>query len=272
MELVIEWVSYLITGAVAGTMAGLFGVGGGLIIVPALIVVFSFQGFSPEVTTHVAVGTSLATIVLTSLSSTLGHYRKQAIFWPAVAMLMPGLVIGAWLGVAMAIQLSSGILQFLIGFGVIIIGLRLLRKKRGAGERPLHLPPPPLMMTTGSLIGLVSTVFGIGGGTMTVPFLTRYGMPLRQAVGTSAASGIAIAVMGAVANGVLGGSLVSKEPALSGWSSGLIYWPAFAGIVLTSVPFARVGAWLTHRLPADMLRIGFACLLFIVGIKFILGD
>ena len=262
-----EFIGYLLTGAVAGTLAGLFGVGGGLIIVPALVFAFTAQGMSAEVVTHLAVGTSLATIIPTAVSSTFSHHKNQAVFWPAFRLLVPGIVVGAWLGVAIAVQLSGSTLQFLIGTGAILIGCRLMFSKKEQEDRFVALPPPALMMSAGSLIGLVSAVFGIGGGTMTVPFLNRYGLPMKVAVGTSAAVGLPIAIMGAVANMVLGAD-VDALPALS---TGLVYWPAFAGIVLMSVPFARVGAKLANRLPADILRRLFACLLFVVGTKFIIG-
>ena len=263
-----EFLGYLVTGAAAGTLAGLFGVGGGLIIVPALVFAFTILGLPPEYITHLAVGTSLATIIPTSFSSTYTHHKNGNVFWPGVKLLAPGIMVGAWLGVAVAIQLSSAALQMVIGVGAIIIGLRIFLSKTGESGTQGALPAPPLMLSGGTLIGLVSAVFGIGGGSLTVPFLTRFGMGMKWAVGTSAACGVPIAIMGAIANIVLG----DKVEGLPQLSTGLVYWPAFAGIVLMSVPFARVGAKLAHRLPAPALRRLFAFLLFTVGLKFILGN
>lgn len=263
-----EFLGYLVTGAAAGTLAGLFGVGGGLIIVPALVFAFTLMGVSPEYITHLAVGTSLATIVPTSLSSTLSHHKHGNVFWPGVKLLAPGIMVGAWLGVAIAIQLSSASLQMIIGCGAIIIGLRLLLSKKKDSSTQGALPAPPLMFSGGTMIGLVSAVLGIGGGSLTVPFLTRFGMGMKWAVGTSAACGVPIAIMGALANIVLG----DKLEGLPELSTGLVYWPAFAGIVLMSVPFARVGAKLANTLSPVVLRRLFACLLFAVGLKLILGS
>ncbi|WP_281646929.1 sulfite exporter TauE/SafE family protein [Parendozoicomonas sp. Alg238-R29] len=263
-----EFLGYLVTGAAAGTLAGLFGVGGGLIIVPALVFAFTLLGLSPEYITHLAVGTSLATIIPTSLSSTFSHNKSGNVFWPGVKLLAPGIMLGAWLGVAIAVQLSSASLQLIIGIGAILIGFRLLLSKKEDKGGQGALPAPPLMLTGGTMIGLISAIFGIGGGSLTVPFLTRFGMGMKWAVGTSAACGVPIAVMGAVANIVLGDN-IEGLPELS---TGLVYWPAFAGIVLMSVPFARLGAKLAHQLPAKVLRRLFACLLFVVGLKFILGS
>ncbi|MCL6270389.1 sulfite exporter TauE/SafE family protein [Sansalvadorimonas sp. 2012CJ34-2] len=264
----LEILGYLLTGSVAGTLAGLFGVGGGLIIVPALVFAFPLQGINPEVVTHLAVGTSLATIVPTSVSSTLSHHRNKAVVWSIFPMLMAGIVLGAWLGVMTAISISGGALQVLIGTGAILIGLRMLLVKTQESSAPHGDFNQKLLGSGGVLIGYASSIFGIGGGTMTVPFLSKLGVRMQHAVGTSAACGLPIAVTGALANVILG----SDIEGLPAYSTGLVYWPAFLGIVLMSVPFARVGAKLAHSLPALTLKRLFACLLFAVGLNFILGS
>ena len=273
MDMFVEFLGYLLTGAVAGTLAGLFGVGGGLIIVPALIFAFGWLALSPEIATHLAVGTSLATIIPTGISSTLGHHKNKAVVWSAFRSLAPGVVIGTWLGVITAIHLSGNALQMLIGTGAIMIGLKLWFSKKNDDKAEPALPDTPVMLAGGGVIGYISAIFGIGGGTLTVPFLNKYGIRMQKAVGTSAACGLPIAVMGALANIVLGEVVLGAETtSLPAYSTGLVYWPAFAGIVLMSVPFARVGARLAHKLPADVLRRLFACLLFSVGLKFIIGN
>ncbi len=267
MEL-LEIFGYLLTGAVAGTMAGLFGVGGGLIIVPALVFAFPLQGIHPEVVIHLAVGTSLATIVPTSISSTVSHHRNQAVIWSIFPVLMAGIVLGAWLGVMTAVSISGGALQILIGAGAILIGLRMLLAKSRESSEPHSSINQKLLGSGGFVIGYISSIFGIGGGTITVPFLGRLGVRMQQAVGTSAACGLPIAVTGALANIILGKDIEG----LPSYSTGLVYWPAFIGIVLMSVPFARIGAKLAHSLPTLTLKRLFGCLLFAVGLKFILGS
>ncbi|MFK0571376.1 sulfite exporter TauE/SafE family protein [Endozoicomonas sp.] len=255
---------YLILGACAGGMAGLFGIGGGLIIVPVLIFSFKIQGMSPEVLTHMAVGTSLATMAITSLSSIKAHQERGAVQWPIFVTLSIGILAGAFLGVYAAINLSGHLLQKLLGVFAILVSVKMwfgFKVHEGA-----RIPGKALLISAGVVIGSVSSMFGIGGGTLSVPFLRRISLTMKQAVGTSAACGFPIAVMGAVSNMVLG----EKNPWLPVLATGYIYWPAFLGIVLTSVLFARLGARLSHGLPAEKLQKMFAVFLFFVGGYFLI--
>ncbi|MFA0811241.1 sulfite exporter TauE/SafE family protein [Microbulbifer epialgicus] len=259
---------YLLVGAAAGTIAGLFGVGGGLIVVPALIVVFTAKSISPEILTHMAVGTSLATIVITSISSVRAHHKKGAVDWRLFWMMTPGILLGSWLGGITADWLPGAWLQLLIGIFAIAIairmwlsGLRHGRVEEGAGD----LPAAPLLTTAGGVIGWASAIFGIGGGSLTVPFLSRCRVQMQRAVATSAACGLPIAIAGALSFAVQGWD----NTQLPDWSSGYIYWPAFLGIVVTSTFFARIGANLAHRLSAKLLKHCFAILLCVIGLRFI---
>ncbi|OED41773.1 hypothetical protein ACH42_13145 [Endozoicomonas sp. (ex Bugula neritina AB1)] len=256
---------YLVLGAFAGTLAGLFGIGGGLIIVPVLIFSFELQGLSPDILTHLAVGTSLATIVVTSISSLITHHGKGGIQWGVFGILTIGIMIGAWLGVYAAIQLSGVTLQQLIGVFAVLVSLKMWFGFKGSEQT--RIPAKSGLVSAGVVIGGVSSIFGIGGGTLTVPFLRRSNINMAQAVGTSAACGLPIAVTGAVANMVMG----QGHDLLPSLSTGYVYWPAFLGIVLTSVLFARFGALMAHRLSADRLQKLFAILLMIVGCEFLLA-
>ena len=256
---------YLFLGAFAGTLAGLFGIGGGLIIVPVLVFSFELQGMSPEILTHLAVGTSLATIVITSMSSVKTHHAKGGVQWPVFALLTVGIMIGAWSGVYTAVQISGPTLQKFIGIFAILVAVKMwlgFKVKEGS-----KVPRAPLLIMSGGVIGWVSSIFGIGGGTLTVPFLRHSNLNMSQAVGTSAACGLPIAITGAMANMVMGQS----NELLPALSTGYVYWPAFIGIVLTSVLFARVGALLAHRLPGDRLQQFFAVMLMAVGVEFLLS-
>lgn len=250
---------YLLLGAIAGTVAGLFGVGGGVVIVPALIFAFSAQGLSPEVLTHMAVGTSLATIVLTSIGSAYAHHKKGAVPWPVFWAMAPGIALGVWLGVQTIVKFSGADLQLAIGCFLLLISLQM-----GFGLKPAphrDLPGKPALFVVGGGIGWVSALFGIGGGSITVPWLNWCNMRMQQAVACSAACGLPIAIVGAASNIVAGW----QHASLPAWSSGFVYWPAFFGIVLASTPFAVVGARLAHRLPADTLKRYFALFIFLVG-------
>ncbi|MCP5324751.1 MAG: sulfite exporter TauE/SafE family protein [Oceanospirillaceae bacterium] len=257
---------YLLVGALAGVLAGLFGIGGGLVIVPVLIFVFSQQGVSPEVLTHMAIATSLATICFTSLSSIRTHQQNNAVDWPVAAGLSAGIVLGAVLGALTAEQLSGPALQVIIGVFALVIAAQM-----GFGLKPSpsrQLPGKTGQVTAGAGIGFASAIFGIGGGSLTVPFLSWCNMPMQRAVATAAACGLPIAVFGALSNVWIGyGNGLLPEHSL-----GYVYLPALLGIALTSVPCARIGARLAHQWSAAKLKKAFAILLLAVGLKFLLSN
>jgi hypothetical protein len=254
---------YLVLGALAGTMAGLFGIGGGLVIVPVLIFSFDLQGVSSDIAAHLAVGTSLATIVFTSISSIRSHHLHGAVRWEIFRPMTAGIVLGAVLGAWTTSMLSGEVLELVIGVFVILVALKMLF---GANPKPgRDVPGSVGLGGAGAGIGWASAIFGIGGGTLTVPFLSWCNVRMQQAVGTSAACGLPIAVAGALANIRTGW----QNPDLPELSVGFIYLPAFVGIVLTSVLFARVGANLAHRLDAVLLKKIFAIFLIVVGIRFL---
>ncbi|MFD2190724.1 sulfite exporter TauE/SafE family protein [Pistricoccus aurantiacus] len=264
MTLLTTLAGYLLLGAIAGTMAGIFGVGGGLIIVPALVFAFGIQGVAPEVTMHLAIGTSLATIVITSASSAWGHFQRGSVRRDWFLAMLPGLMLGAILGVFIAGSLSGGVLGTLFGVFVIAVALKMAT---GMAPKPGSVEPSrPVMGVAGGVIGTVSALFGIGGGTLSVPWFSRCGAPMPQAVGTSSSCGLPIALFGALTFIITGWG----EPLLPPWSTGFVLWPAFLGIVLASVPFARLGVHLAHVLSARVLRLAFAALLLIVGLRFLL--
>ncbi|WP_160152675.1 sulfite exporter TauE/SafE family protein [Microbulbifer sp. ALW1] len=259
---------YLLVGIGAGTIAGLFGVGGGLIIVPALVLVFTAQGIAPEILTHMAVGTSLATIIVTSISSVRAHHGKRAVDWNIVATMAPGILIGSWLGGMTADWLSGPWLQLLIGVFAVGIGIKMWLDGLRKAQLPTdgsRLPGKVGLSAVGAFIGWASAIFGIGGGSLTVPFLSRCHVIMQRAVATSAACGLPIAIAGALSFAVQGW----HNSLLPEWSSGYIYWPAFFGIVLTSTVFARVGAHIAHKLSPQLLKNCFAGLLLVIGARFI---
>ena len=259
-------VLYLLLGALAGIVAGLFGIGGGLLIVPVLVFTFELQGIPVEVLTHMAVATSLATIVITSISSIRTHHQHGAVRWELFRPLGIGILLGAVLGVNTAVQLPGPVLQLSIGIFVLVVAVQMaLNLKPSAGEtRPSKLE----LGVAGGGIGWASAIFGIGGGTLTVPYLSWRRISMPQAVATSAACGLPIALMGAATNVGLGWG----HPQLPEWSLGYVYLPAFLGIVLASSLTAPAGARLAHRLPQARLKKVFALFLLLVSLRFILGN
>ena len=257
---------YLLIGSIAGLLAGLFGVGGGVVIVPVLIFVFRQQGFSEQILTHMAVGTSLATIIITSLSSVYQHHRSGAVQWRVFTFLAIGICVGVVFG-AKSMQLMSGsALQLAFGAFLLLIALQMMFgfQPKPSGSKL----GKPLLLSSGGGIGFFSALFGIGGGSLTVPFLTWRGTTMQKAVATSAACGLPIAIVGAGANIMTGWG----NPALPDSSSGFVYWPAFAGIVMTSTIVANWSARLAHRVPQQLLKRLFGGLLLAVGLLFLIQN
>lgn len=258
-------ISYLLAGIFAGLTAGLFGVGGGLVVVPILVFAFELQGFSPEVLTHMAIGTSLATIVFTATSSTISHNKKSAVLWPVFKPMSLGIVLGAILGVLTVVQLDGEILKKMFGLFAVAVAVKMLLKKSSSGGAALS--SSPVFAFVGVVVAWVSSIFGIGGGTLTVPFLSRYKIEMKQVVGTSAACGLPIALAASVSNMLIGHGVDGRPE----WSVGFVYLPALLGICLTSVYFAKIGAHFAHRLPSKLLKQLFSVFLMAVGIRFLVA-
>lgn len=253
--------AYLGLGAVVGVLAGLLGIGGGLVIVPALFFLFSAQGFSEQIVMHLAVGSSLATVVFTALASSYAHHTRGAVLWPGVRMLAPGIVLGALGGAAVADSLPTPALRLAFAAFELLVAGQLAFGVRAAPQR--GLPNWAGMTGAGTMIGALSAVLGIGGGTLTVPFLVWCNVGMRAAVATSAACGLPIALAGSLGFATAGWDN-SKLPL---WASGYVYWPAVLGIAATSVPCAPWGARLAHALPVQTLKRLFAILLAFIGVR-----
>ncbi|AYF89127.1 sulfite exporter TauE/SafE family protein [Pseudomonas sp. JS3066] len=259
-----EFLLYLVLGACAGVLAGLFGVGGGMIIVPVLVFSFTAHGFDPGILTHLAVGTSLATIIFTSINSVREHHRKGAVRWPIFAWMAVGILIGAGFGALTAAAIQGPMLQKIIGIFAILVAIQMGLDLKPKASRAV--PGKPGLTLAGVVIGWASAIFGIGGGSLTVPFLTWRSVPIQQAVATSAACGLPIAAASALSFMVLGWNNTNLPP----YSVGFIYLPALVGIAVTSMFFARFGARLAHRLSPRLLKRLFALLLLSVGLNFLI--
>jgi uncharacterized membrane protein YfcA len=257
------WLLYAFTGAFAGVLAGLLGVGGGLVIVPMLNIAFGIVALPAEYIQHLALGTSLASIMFTSVSSLRAHHQRGAVVWPIVKAVTPGILIGTFLGSKVAAMLST---RFLTGFFVCFlyyVAAQMLLNIKPKATR--QTPGAAGMFGAGSVIGGVSALVGIGGGTLSVPFMTWCNVPLHTCIGTSAAIGFPIAVAGAAGYYVNG--LSANLPGLAEGYAGFIYLPALLGVAIVSVLTAPLGAKLAHSLPVGKLKKIFAGLLLIMGTK-----
>jgi len=258
----LELFSLLLLGIIAGTLAGLLGIGGGIVIIPILVWIFTHHAEIPTAhLMHVAIGTTLATIVITSLSSIVAHQRHRAVLWPIFWRLAPGTIMGGALGAVIANILPSETLQIIFAIFLLFVSAQLSFLTPHAPYR--QLPSSGGYGIVGTLIGSISALVGIGGGSLTVPFLVWCNIPIRNAIGTSAACGFPIAVSGTIGF-IVTGWHVSSLPA---WTSGYIYWPAFFAIASSSLLFAQLGAKLTHTIPVNALKKIFAVFLAVVGFK-----
>lgn len=256
---------YLFLGAVAGTAAGLLGIGGGLLIVPAMTEILMARHPDAHWVVHVAVGTSLATIVATAISASWAHHRRGAVLWPVFARMTPGIVAGALAGAWVADHMSSLWLRGVFGVFEILVAIQMLTGAKAHEGRTV--PGVAASSVAGGGIGLLSALVGIGGGTLTVPWLVYCHVPIRNAVATASACGLPIALAGTVGFVVAGWG----DPGLPGGSTGFVYWPAVAAIAAVTMLFAPLGAKLAHTLPEQLLRRLFAGVLVLLGLRMLFG-
>lgn len=261
-----EWaLTYLAVGALVGFLAGLLGIGGGLVIVPALTFLFIAQGFPQTHLLHLALGTSLASIMFTSVASLRAHHAHGAINWRIVRIITPGIIAGTLGGSLVASRLSSLVLAvFFTGFVCLAATQILLDIK----PRPTRQLPGRLgMFIAGTVIGIISSLAAIGGAVMSVPFMLNCNVKTHNAIGTAAAIGFPIAASG-TAGYILSGMAQKSLPPLS---LGFVYLPAVLWLVIASVLTAPLGAKLAHRLPVDKLKKILAVLLYLIAAKMLAG-
>lgn len=253
--------SLLCLGTFSGFMAGLLGVGGGMIIVPFLTAIFTWQGLvAPEYIVHSAIATAMATIVFTSLSSMRAHHKRGGVIWSIVLQFTPGIIVGGFLsGTVIFRWLDMAWLSLVFALFVYYSAYNMLRNKKPKPSR--QLPGPLGMAGMGVVIGLISGLVGAGGGFLSVPFMVWSNVPIKNAVSTSAAIGFPIAVANSIAYIIGGWSLLGISDGMIGY----LYWPALLVLILMSTIFAPIGAKYAHSLPVDKLKKIFACLLFVVA-------
>jgi uncharacterized membrane protein YfcA len=255
------WAAYLAIGLAVGFLAGLLGIGGGMVMVPMLVFVFNAKGFPPEHMMHLALATALATIVFTSISSVRAHHRHGGVDWTVARAMAPGIVAGA-----LAAALAAGLIPtrplavFFTGFMFYAAAQMFVEIKPRAGRQ---LPGRPGLFAAGAGIGALSSLLAAGGAFLSIPFLAWCNVPLKRAIGTAAANGFPIAAAGTV--GYIAQGL--RTPGLPEWSLGYVYLPALLLIVAASMPMAPVGARLAHRLPVRRLRMVLALMLLALALR-----
>jgi uncharacterized membrane protein YfcA len=252
---------YLVVGAIAGVLAGLLGIGGGLVIVPMLVFCMELQNLPNELIMHLALGTSMASIVFTSVSSFMAHHKRGAVEWTVVRRIVAGILVGTFLGTFIAAGLSTGWLKVFFVVFLYYVCYQMLSGKKPKPSR--QLPGMAGMFGAGNVIGVVSSLVGIGGGTLSVPFMVWHNIPIHKAIGTSAAIGFPIAVAGTLGY-ITNGWGVQNLPS---YSLGYVSLPALVSIAVMSVLTAPLGVRLAHSLPVDKLKRVFAVILFVVGTK-----
>jgi hypothetical protein len=255
---------FLALGAFTGLLAGMFGIGGGSILVPALIFIFYGMGFEDIIVIYLAIGTSLASIFFSSFSSAYSHHLKQSVEWALVTPLSIGMVIGAIIGSRYATSLASTDLKLIITVFLFVVGAEMIfnysqfiisKTKKVLSISNVTAP------VHGSWIGFLSAMIGIGGGSFTTPLMIAGGYNIRQGIGTAAACGVPIAMAGALGYSFFG----LGNPNLPSLTSGFIFWPAVAGISFASILTAKIGANFSHSLSEATLKRMFGIFLIIVG-------
>ncbi|MDO5059551.1 MAG: sulfite exporter TauE/SafE family protein [Neisseria sp.] len=254
----------LAVGLGAGVVAGLFGVGGGMLLVPVVLWVLQVQGLENGYAQHIAIGTSFAVMVFTSFSSAWSQYKKQAVDWSVFRKMAPGVVIGVAFGALVSQFLPNKGLQ---AFFTVFCATIAVRSLMGIKPKPTRqLPEKGGLTVAGGIIGTLSSWVGIGGGSLTVPYLTFCNVPVHRAVGTSAALGWPIAVMGTI--GYLWSGWGSSE--LPDNALGFVYLPAVAILAVATTIGAPIGVKLSHKLSGDNLKRGFGILLLLISLKMLM--
>jgi uncharacterized protein len=254
-------IASLLLGMLSGVLAGLFGIGGGMVIVPVLVFLFTAHELPSDLVMIMAIATSLASIIFTATSSVIAHHRLGSVLWDKVYRLTPGIIVGAVLGAVVADYIHGGVLRMIFIIFLLFVGtqMALEAKPRVGAANYSKL----IDFGVAGAIGLFSALVGIGGGTLTVPYLARCRYPMRNAVAIASACGLPIAITSTISYMVLG----MDAPDLPSGSFGYVYLPAFLGIVIGSIFTAPIGAKLAHRLPAKRLKRYFSVLIFILAIK-----
>jgi uncharacterized membrane protein YfcA len=262
---IIEWILPMFAvGAAAGFVAGLAGIGGGMLLVPALYFIYQSMHLAHQGVMHLAIGTSLCVMIATSISAVTSHHRQGDIVWPIFWKVLPGLVVGVLAGALLAYFLPSRTLALIFGVILVVVSVTMLTGLATNSTRK-DLPSRGVMAAAGAVIGFKSGLLGVGGGALSVPFLTWCGLPVAKISGTSSTFTFPVAVAGTVSfilSGVLSEVTVS-------WATGYVYWPAVVTVATGTVLLAPLGTKVSHHVAPQAMRIGFGIFLMLLGIRMV---
>ncbi|WP_425466810.1 sulfite exporter TauE/SafE family protein [Parashewanella tropica] len=258
---------FMALGSLVGFMAGLLGIGGGLIVVPALFYLLPQMGVNADYVPLIAIATSLANMVLTTFSSVAAHHRRQNLDWGVAKVLVPGIFIGAVLSGSVASLIPAEAMKQFFAIFVILMAINMARPiKAEANQR--SLPPPTILFGMMVLIAMLCGMLGIGGGVIIVPLLCYFGQKMQRAVGLSSMAGFCVALAGSIGYIVAGWNVTDLPSATIGY----IYIPALVGIAITSTLVAPLGVKAAMTWPTPVLKKVFALFLFFVGIELVISS
>ncbi|NER84522.1 MAG: sulfite exporter TauE/SafE family protein [Leptolyngbya sp. SIO1D8] len=255
---------FAVLGLTAGLLSGLFGIGGGMVIVPGLFYLFHILDIPHEWLMHMAAGSSMCIMVFTSASSAWSHHCKGDVRWWMLGRIIPAIAMGVVFGKLLAGHLNTEILELIFGLFLLFVSLKILFNWLPKPEKPGN-PAHWLTNLVGVILGLKSGILGIGGGAISVPFLLYSGLPMSQASGTSASFTLPIAIVG-----TLSCLVFTTHTASIPLSTGTIYWPAVALVVPFTVLGAPLGTKLCHQVPSNHLKRWFGAFLLLLGIRLLL--
>jgi uncharacterized protein len=259
-----DWVAaYLLLGGTVGLLGGLFGIGGGTVLVPILLLLFDAQHFPPEHLLHLALGTSMATIIFTAMASLYKHHQHKAVNWPVVRIITPGILTGTALGALLSTRIPTQFLGLLFGLFVYFAAAQILLDLQPPASRTL--PGKHAIRFFGVFAGALSCLVSIGGGTIVIPYLLWRNMDLRHAIGTSAAISFPVAIGGTAAYIATG----LHTPGLPPYTLGYVYLPCIVWTAIASVMTAPLGAKAAHRMNIAALRKLFAVILLALATKLV---
>ena len=261
MLIFLELFFYILLGIFSGFLAGLFGIGGGVIIIPSFFFIFRWLGFPEEALTQIVLGTSLGVIVFSSLASTYSHHIRKAVVWSIIRIIAPSICVGSALGAITASYIASSTLQGLVAIFLIAVAVQMALQFPPPNQNPRTNIVGPIIV--GSGIGWLSGIFGIGGGVFSVPYFYHRGLQMTKAIGSSAACGIPIAISGSISYMVVGNDLIN----LPAYSLGYVYLPGAVLVGLASIITAQIGVRAAHRIKPKKLRTAFALLVLMMGLN-----
>lgn len=256
---------FLLAGAFTGILSGLLGIGGGVIFVPLQILIFQLMGVPLDIQMKLAVGTALAAIIFTSLSASIGHSRRGSIFWQIIYEMGLGIILGAILGAILARIMPAKLLEVIFGIGIIGLGFYFFLLHAHHEEVPMELPNYFVINILGFLIGTISAMIGLGGGTLTVPTLLYLKVPFRKTLGTANVVSCIVSFFGVIPFLIPG----LEHGQIYEYSLGYVYFPSLIPLAIGAVLAAPFGVQLAHRIPRRILKPIFAILLMIVGLVMI---